>query len=106
MFFRLGANGIVNASVESRSPSKGSPAALSILSRHASENSGPSNMISCCPECMQKYEQDLAKLLACESENSEIKLEAASPLLPRWLQDAKGNDGDAKSISQIPVSIH
>lgn len=55
---------------------------------------------------MQNYEKELAKVVAKESENpsSDIKPEAARPLLPQWLQNAKARDGDVKSLDQTQVS--
>lgn len=102
---RIGTNGILSTSVESLSPLKGFPTAIA-PPRRASENLDPSRRSSCCPQCMQNYEKELAKLVAKDSEksSSDVKPEAAKPLLPQWLQNAKAHDGDVKSSDQTQVS--
>ncbi|KAG6705646.1 hypothetical protein I3842_07G189800 [Carya illinoinensis] len=92
MFSRLGANGILSSSVESLSPLKGYPAATT----------APPRRTSCCPQCIQNYEQEMAKLLPKEFESSscEVKSGAAQPPLPQWLQNAKAQEGDAKTMDQ------
>ncbi|KAL5548972.1 hypothetical protein UlMin_004203 [Ulmus minor] len=101
-FPRLGNNGILSSSVETLSPLKGFPTAKLALPRSLSENLDPARRISCCPQCMQSYEQELGKLVAKESEksSSEIKSEAAKQALPQWLQNAKACDGDDKTVDQ------
>ena len=105
--FRLGTNGILSSSVESLSPLKGFPAAKLGPPRRLSENSDPSRRTSCCPQCQQNCEQELAKFVAKESEkpSSEVKLEGNRPPLPQWLQNAKARDGDAKTLDQAQVSF-
>ncbi|XP_044463982.1 protein SUPPRESSOR OF MAX2 1-like [Mangifera indica] len=96
MFPRIGnnGNGILSSSVGSLSPFKGFPAATT---RRVSENMDPVRRMSCCPQCMQNYEQELAKL--AEKSSSEVKSEAARPSLPQWLHNAKAHD-DAKTVDQ------
>lgn len=93
---RLGANGILSSSVESLSPLKGYPAATT----------APPRRTSCCPQCIQNYEQEMAKLLPKEFESSscEVKSGAAQPPLPQWLQNAKAQEGDAKTMDQTQVN--
>lgn len=101
MFPRLGTNGILSSSVESLSPLKGFPTAPTAAPRRLSENLDPARRTSCCPQCMQNYEQEV-KLLPKELEksSSELKSEAARPPLPQWLQSAKAHDGDTKTMDQ------
>ncbi|XP_048326299.2 protein SUPPRESSOR OF MAX2 1 isoform X2 [Ziziphus jujuba] len=101
LFPRIGTNGILSSSVESLSPLKGFPTTIA-PPRKLSENLDPSRRTNCCPQCMQSYEKELAKLVAKESENpsSDIKPDATRPLLPQWLQNAKTRDGDVKSLDQ------
>lgn len=93
---------ILSSSVESLSPLKGFPAVTTAPPRCLSENLDPGRRTSCCPQCLQKYEQDLATLLPKEFEksSSEVKSEAARPALPQWLQNAKADDSDAKATDQ------
>ncbi|GAV71224.1 hypothetical protein CFOL_v3_14718 [Cephalotus follicularis] len=109
MFPRLGRSGILSSSDESLSPLKGfSPATAATPARRVSENLYPAQRMSCCPQCMKNYEQELAKLLAQASEksSSEVKSEANKPPLPQWLQNAKSQDVDAKAINQTPTKHH
>lgn len=104
LIFRIGTNGILSSSVESLSPLKGFPTAIA-PPRRMSENLDPSRRTSCCPQCMQNYEKELAKFVAKESEksSSDVKPEASRPQLPQWLQNAKTRDGDVKSLDQTQV---
>ncbi|XP_031255211.1 protein SUPPRESSOR OF MAX2 1 [Pistacia vera] len=102
MFPRIGSNGngILSSSVESLSPLKGLP------TRRVSENMDPVQRMSCCPQCMQNYEQEVAKLAKeFEKSSSEVKSEAARPSLPQWLHNAKAHD-DAKTVDQTPTKDH
>ncbi|XVF47752.1 hypothetical protein PTKIN_Ptkin03bG0136100 [Pterospermum kingtungense] len=103
MFPRLGRNGILNSFVESLSPLKGF-ATTTAQPRQLSESLEPAQNTGCCPQCMQNYEQELAKLLAAkelEKPSSDIKSESTRPALPKWLQNAKAHDGDIKTVDQI-----
>jgi hypothetical protein len=84
---------------------KGFPAATT-PPRRLSENLDPGRRTSCCSQCIQKYEQELATLLPKELEKSysEVKSEAARPSLPQWLQNAKAHDSDAKATDQTKVT--
>ncbi|XWS27294.1 hypothetical protein CRYUN_Cryun26dG0102700 [Craigia yunnanensis] len=102
MFPRLGSNGILSSSVESLSPLKGF-ATTAVQPRQLSENLDPSRKTGCCSQCMQSYEQELAKLLAAkelEKPSSDTKSESSRPALPQWLQNAKVHDGDVKTVDQ------
>lgn len=104
--FRRGTNGILSSSVESLSPLKGFPTVALSPSRGLSENLDPARRMSCCPQCMQNYEQELAKIGPKEFEkSSEVKSEAAHPPLPQWLKNVKSQDGvDVKTLDQTEVS--
>ncbi|KAF9680594.1 hypothetical protein SADUNF_Sadunf06G0138000 [Salix dunnii] len=100
-FSRHGTSGILSSSVESFSPLKGFPTVTLPPPRHLSENLDPARRMSCCPSCMQNYEQELAKLVPKEVEKSSgIKSEAVQPPLPQWLRNAKSQDGDLKTSDQ------
>ncbi|KAF5749457.1 Double Clp-N motif-containing P-loop nucleoside triphosphate hydrolases superfamily protein [Tripterygium wilfordii] len=104
MFPRLGSNGILGSSVDSFSPLK-SLQTTSALTRRVPENLDPARRSSCCPQCMQSYEQELEKL-GCEDfekTSSEIKSEADRPALPQWLQNAKAQDDSARTFDQTPT---
>ncbi|KAJ6372438.1 hypothetical protein OIU76_026851 [Salix suchowensis] len=95
--FRLGTNGILSSSVESFSPLKGLPS----MPRRLTENLDPAGRMSCCPDCMRNYEQELAKIVPKEVEkSSEGKSQSAQPPLPLWLRNARPQDGDVKSSDQ------
>ncbi|XP_042479062.1 protein SUPPRESSOR OF MAX2 1 [Macadamia integrifolia] len=91
LFPRFGSNGILSSSVESLAPLKSFPPAPPALARRPSENIDPAQRMSCCPQCMENYEQELAKLVAkqFEKSSSEAKPEATRSSLPPWLQMAK-----------------
>ena len=97
--FRFGTNGVLSSSVESLNPLKSFPTPTISLQRHISENSDPARRISCCPQCTESYEQELAKLVAKEygKSSSEVKPEAGQPSLPQWLQNAKVLNYDTKT---------
>lgn len=98
LFPRLGTSGILSSSVESLTPLK-CFSTTDASPRCMSENLDPARRISCCPQCMESYEQELAELVAKEFErsSSEIKSEAARPQLPQWLQTAKASNIDVKT---------
>ncbi|XP_052199963.1 protein SUPPRESSOR OF MAX2 1-like [Diospyros lotus] len=103
MFRRPGPHGILSSSVESLSPLKGFPNVTAALSRRASENSDPARRMSCCPQCTDSYEKELAKLVAnvYEKSSSEVGSEVvAQSALPLWLQNAKALSGDTKTVDQ------
>ncbi|XP_059636207.1 protein SUPPRESSOR OF MAX2 1 [Cornus florida] len=98
MFPRVATNGILSSLAEPQSLLKSFPTALT---RRASENLDPARRMSCCPQCNENYEQELAKLVAmeCEKSSSEVKSEAARPLLPLWLQNARVHNNDVKTMN-------
>ncbi|KDP34241.1 hypothetical protein JCGZ_07812 [Jatropha curcas] len=102
MFPRFGTNGILSNSVESLSPLKGFSTITPAPPRRLTENLDPARRMSCCPQCMQNYEQELAQVVPKESEKSSsgFKSEASQPLLPQWLKNAKSQEGDAKTVDQ------
>uniref|UniRef100_A0A2C9VMD8 Clp R domain-containing protein n=1 Tax=Manihot esculenta TaxID=3983 RepID=A0A2C9VMD8_MANES len=102
MFPRLGTNGFLSNSLEALSPLKGFPTLAPTQPRRLAENLDPTRRTSCCPQCMQNYEQELAKVLPKESEkySSEFKSDATRPLLPQWLKNAKSQDCDTKTSDQ------
>lgn len=91
--------------MESLSPLKCFPVAPLVTPRRAAESLNPALRTSCCPQCKQNYEQELAKFIANENEksSSNVKSEGAQPSLPQWLQDAKVL-GDVKTLNQAQVS--
>ncbi|KAM2543038.1 hypothetical protein TB2_022401 [Malus domestica] len=101
LFPRMGAtNGILSTSVGSLSPMKSFPPASIDQPRLLSENSDPARRAPCCPQCTHRYEQELAKLVAKESETSSSETEASQPLLPQWLQHAKARDVHSSTLDQ------
>ncbi|KAJ8750845.1 hypothetical protein K2173_016026 [Erythroxylum novogranatense] len=103
MFPRLGTNGILSSSVESLSPLKGFQTVTTTATRHLSENLDPALRFRCCPQCMQNYEQELAKAVPKELEkpSSESKTGAGLPL---WLKNAKSQEGDLKIQDQTAIN--
>lgn len=93
---------------ESLSPLKTFPvAAAPPLLRCIPENLNLVRRTTSCPQCMEKYEQELAKLVS-EFENtpSDANSDSARPTLPQWLQNAKQSNGDkGTSLSQVCFSI-
>ncbi|XP_009368459.2 protein SUPPRESSOR OF MAX2 1 [Pyrus x bretschneideri] len=105
LFPRIGAtNGILSSSVESLSPMKGFPSTSIPQPRLLSENSDPARRETCCPQCTESYEQELAKLVAKESGKSSSESEAAQPPLPQWLQNAKPRDVHASTLDQTKTT--
>ncbi|XAR51209.1 hypothetical protein NMG60_11005770 [Bertholletia excelsa] len=105
MLPRLGDSRVFSSSVESLNPLKNFSTTSTSLPWRARENLNPAWRMSCCPQCTENYEKELAKLVAEEYEksSSEQNLEVAQPPLPRWLQDAKvlGQDNKSKEHSEI-----
>jgi hypothetical protein len=104
---RFGANAIHGNSVESRIPLKSFPTATTNLPTRVSENMDPAKRMSCCPQCTQNHERELAKLVATEYENSSYKAkpDAPQPPLPQWLQNAKGLNIDIGVTNQSQVYL-
>ncbi|CAO2841717.1 unnamed protein product [Amaranthus hypochondriacus] len=102
---RLGSNGgILSSSVECLSPMKGFSTPAPSFTGRVSENLDPSRRFGCCPHCTEKYEQELAKLIAGQTEKqcSEVKSDATRQSLPPWLQTAKlSNNDTVQSKEQI-----
>ncbi|GKV18193.1 hypothetical protein SLEP1_g28611 [Rubroshorea leprosula] len=96
IFPRLVTSGLLSNSIESLSPLKGFATAQP---RRPSENMDPTQKISCCPQCTQNYDQELAKLTAAK-ESEKSSSEATQPTLPQWLQTAKAQGSDGKTLSQ------
>ncbi|XP_074273682.1 protein SUPPRESSOR OF MAX2 1-like [Silene latifolia] len=95
---RMGSNGgILSTSVECLSPMKGFTMPATPLTRRVSENLDPLRRFLCCPQCTEKYGQELANLEAEEVDkaSSEVKSDANRPTLPPWLQNAKMHADDA-----------
>lgn len=70
-----------------------------------SENTDPARKVTCCPQCSENYEQDLAQLVAKEFEksSSEGKTQEAQPGLPQWLRNAKTLGSEIKTTDQLQV---
>lgn len=62
---------------------------------------------TCCPVCMENYEQELAKLVAKEYEksSSDSKPEVHQAL-PQWMQTAKLNNGSTKPTDRSAAGTH
>lgn len=101
MFPRLGTDRILGNPVEPLNALKSLPTVNPALSRGVMENQDPSRRTSCCPQCLEKYEQEL-KLLKKQFENlaPENKSESPKAPLPQWLQNAKLSNGDNKMTDQ------
>ncbi|KAL3532911.1 hypothetical protein ACH5RR_006432 [Cinchona calisaya] len=102
MFPRLGNERILGSSVEPLNSLKNFPTVNPALTRGVSQNLDPSRRTSCCPQCQEKYEQEL-KLLRKHLQNlspDNRSSEAAKPSLPQWLQNAKLGNGDVKTTDQ------
>lgn len=97
MFPRLGSNGILSSSVDSLSPLRNFPISTNPFPKRSSENLDPVQKLSCCPQCTDGYEKEMAKTTA-----SGGKSDADKPVLPQWLQNAKGLSNDVKSSDQQP----
>ncbi|GAB4838193.1 hypothetical protein Ancab_027722 [Ancistrocladus abbreviatus] len=102
MFPRLGSNGILGTTVASFSELKSFPTASPTTLRSVPDNLDPSIKSSCCPQCLEKYEQELANFVAGQAEkfSSEVKSEPKRQQLPQWLQSAK-TSSDAKGITDV-----
>ncbi|GFY80665.1 double Clp-N motif-containing P-loop nucleoside triphosphate hydrolases superfamily protein [Actinidia rufa] len=102
MFPRVGANGNHSSLVESGIQLKNFPNVTPSLPKPVCQNLDPARRLSCCPQCTQNYEHELANLIAKESEKSysEPKPEADRPTLPQWLQNAKVLNNGTKATDQ------
>ncbi|XP_022921579.1 protein SUPPRESSOR OF MAX2 1-like [Cucurbita moschata] len=100
LYPRLGTKEILGSSIESLSPMKLFPTPPISQLRHESETLNVDPRTTCCPQCMQKYEQELQKLMNEESEKSPsgVKTDSNHPPLPHWLQKAKADAPNAESI--------
>lgn len=99
---RLGSNGgILSSSVECLTPMRSFPMAAPPLTRRVSENLDPLRRFSCCPQCTEKCNEDLAKLTAGQAEksSSEVKSNASEQPLPVWLQSARLSNDTAKGAT-------
>ncbi|CAI9098686.1 OLC1v1035375C1 [Oldenlandia corymbosa var. corymbosa] len=99
MFSRPGAERILGNSTDPLNSLKKMPLLNPALSRAASEKVDPARKISCCPQCLEKYEQELT-LMRKELENSSPDKKSepapAQTSLPQWLQNAKLGNGAVK----------
>ncbi|KHG12370.1 Chaperone ClpB [Gossypium arboreum] len=102
MLSRFGSNGILNGSVESLSSMNGF-VTKAARPRQLLENFDHTRKQGCCPQCMQDYEQEVAKLLAAkefEKPLSDANSESTQPALPQWLQNARVHDDQAQQKIQ------
>ncbi|KAJ8560489.1 hypothetical protein K7X08_022349 [Anisodus acutangulus] len=105
IFPRLGNERILGSSLDPLNPMKSFTGPVpALLPRPVPENLNPRFRTSCCPQCKEKFEHELAKLVS-EFENSlsdANKSESPKPQLPQWLQSAKlKNDSGSTALSQI-----
>ncbi|CAN4113349.1 unnamed protein product [Withania somnifera] len=91
------------SSVDTLNQLKSFPGLVPALPRRVPESLNPRLRTSCCPQCKEKYEHELAKLVSeFENSSSEAESESPRPQLPQWLQSAKlKNDSKVTSVSQI-----
>ena len=103
--FRVGSTAILSSSVESLSPLKSFATSATPAPRYISQNADPARKLTCCPQCSENYEKDLAKLVAKEFEksSSEVKAQEAQPSLPQWLKNAKALGSEAKTTDLLQV---
>ncbi|KAK6783684.1 hypothetical protein RDI58_017138 [Solanum bulbocastanum] len=104
IFPRLGNERILGSSLDPLNPLKSFTGPVPSLPRRVPENLNPRLRTSCCPQCKEKFEHELAKLVSeFENSSSESKSESPPrPQLPQWLQSAKlKNDSKATALSQI-----
>lgn len=88
-------------SVGTSAPAKGlmGMGAAAVASSRPPESTIPSQRTTLCPLCLERYELELAKLVAKESDYS-TKTEAGQTLLPQWLRG-----GTESSSAPLQVSI-
>ncbi|KAL1819877.1 hypothetical protein ACET3Z_014746 [Daucus carota] len=105
MFPRVGSTAILSSSVESLSPLKSFATSATPAPRYISQNADPARKLTCCPQCSENYEKDLAKLVAKEFEksSSEVKTQEAQPSLPQWLKNAKALGSEAKTTDLLQL---
>ncbi|KAM3269836.1 protein SUPPRESSOR OF MAX2 1 [Capsicum chacoense] len=103
IFPRLGNERILGSSLDPLNPLKSFTGPVPALPRRMPENVNPRLRTSCCPQCKEKYDLELAKLVSeFENSSSEAKSESPRPQLPQWLQSAKlKNDSNVTSLSQV-----
>lgn len=108
MFPRLGGNGILSSSVESLNPLKSFATSGATAPRRLSQNTDPAQKVTCCSQCSESYEKDLAKLASTEFEksSSEVQPEAIRPGLPQWMQNTKTLGSNIKTVDQSQPKDH
>ncbi|KAL9272992.1 SUPPRESSOR OF MAX2 1-like protein [Drosera capensis] len=91
IFPRLGSNGIISCSAGSFTHTMGIPIVVPPPMRIAADRPDPARVLSCCPQCKGNYEKELSKVVLMQQDGSmsEVKHDAARPVLPRWMQNAK-----------------
>ncbi|PHT81533.1 hypothetical protein T459_14548 [Capsicum annuum] len=99
----LGNERILGSSLDPLNLLKSFTGPVPALPTRMPENVNPRLRTSCFPQCKEKYDLELAKLVSeFENSSSEAKLESPRPQLPQWLQSAKlKNDSNVTSLSQI-----
>uniref|UniRef100_A0A7N0TH68 Clp R domain-containing protein n=1 Tax=Kalanchoe fedtschenkoi TaxID=63787 RepID=A0A7N0TH68_KALFE len=101
LFPRLGTTGI-HAAAQSLSPLKNLITIPNASFARATENINSAQSMKCCPQCTQKYEQELAETATNASVlSSSESSEAAPQSLPFWLQNAKALEGNGAKATQI-----
>ncbi|CAM8920791.1 unnamed protein product [Rhodiola kirilowii] len=87
-FPRLGSTGFMGNSMQPVTPIKSLTTSIDSFYRPLSDNSDPALKITCCPQCKDSYEKELANVMSTELEMSSTE----TTLLPVWLQTAKTTD--------------
>ncbi|KAK1399854.1 Clp R domain-containing protein [Heracleum sosnowskyi] len=103
MFPRLGGNGILSSSVESLNPLKSFATSGTPAPRRLLENTDPAQKVTCCSQCFESYEKDLARLASKEFEksSSDVQPEATRLGLPLWMQNAKTLGSNIKTTDHL-----
>ncbi|GMH23275.1 hypothetical protein Nepgr_025118 [Nepenthes gracilis] len=103
---RLGPNGILSSSIESLNSFKSSPAAGPTLIKSVPRSPSLSQRLSCCPQCSENFELELAKLKSEQEDKStsEFKSDATQQLLPLWLRNAKVHNADLRGMTDLSQS--
>ncbi|MCD9561462.1 hypothetical protein HAX54_020585 [Datura stramonium] len=102
IFPRLGNERILGSSLDPLNSLRSFTGPVPALPRRVPENLNPRLRTSCCPQCKEKFDRELAKLVSeFENSSSEGKSESPRPQLPQWLQSAKLKNDSETAPSQI-----
>uniref|UniRef100_A0A7N0U047 Clp R domain-containing protein n=1 Tax=Kalanchoe fedtschenkoi TaxID=63787 RepID=A0A7N0U047_KALFE len=93
-FPRLGTTGFMGDSFQPLTPMRNLTTGINGFPRPLSENLDPASKLTCCPQCRESYEKELANFMSREFEisSAETTSVAGKAPLPTWLQTAKTSD--------------